>query len=383
MAASPSAGAFVGSAAGAHRSVANKHVASAWHRPTVAAMPYDHRHPASRGTLGHMLQQGRRARASTGSPPFELGVARARSSAPTAAPTASRCTTSPSARPDGRAGRARTPGFDDRRRTPTSAPVDRGRPGRRARVRRRTARAAAGPVLDALRAAADRGACVLSVCSGAFAARRGRPARRPPVHHPLAVRRRAGRAASRRPRSTRNVALRRRRQRAHQRRHRGGHRRLPAPGPRRSTARARGHRAGPADGRAAAPRRRSGAVHRGADARAPPRRRPWSRCSTWLMAQPRPAASPSTTLAARAHMAPRTFARRFRAETGTTPHDWLTNQRVLLARRLLEETDLGVDAIAARAGFGRRGHAAPPLHPAGGRHAAGLPGHLPGPRPAA
>ncbi|MDG4828042.1 helix-turn-helix domain-containing protein [Solwaraspora sp. WMMD1047] len=57
-------------------------------------------------------------------------------------------------------------------------------------------------------------------------------------------------------------------------------------------------------------------------------------------------------LAARAHMAPRTFARRFRAETGTTPHDWLTNQRVLLARQLLEETDLGVEAVATRAGFG-------------------------------
>src|SRR5262249_18971512 len=58
------------------------------------------------------------------------------------------------------------------------------------------------------------------------------------------------------------------------------------------------------------------------------------------------------SLAARAHMSTRTFARRFRAETGTTPHDWLTAQRVLLARRLLEDTDLGVDAIALRAGFG-------------------------------
>jgi transcriptional regulator GlxA family with amidase domain len=58
------------------------------------------------------------------------------------------------------------------------------------------------------------------------------------------------------------------------------------------------------------------------------------------------------TLARRAHMAPRTFARRFRAETGTTPHDWVTGQRVLLARRLLEETDLGVDAVAVRSGFG-------------------------------
>jgi transcriptional regulator GlxA family with amidase domain len=58
------------------------------------------------------------------------------------------------------------------------------------------------------------------------------------------------------------------------------------------------------------------------------------------------------TLAARAHMAPRTFARKFRAETGVTPHDWLTGQRVLLARRLLEESDLGIDTIAVRAGFG-------------------------------
>ncbi|BFU47217.1 GlxA family transcriptional regulator [Krasilnikovia sp. MM14-A1004] len=58
------------------------------------------------------------------------------------------------------------------------------------------------------------------------------------------------------------------------------------------------------------------------------------------------------TMAAQAHMAPRTFARRFRAETGVTPHDWLTGQRVLLARRLLEDSDLGVDAIAVRAGFG-------------------------------
>ncbi|UQU62240.1 helix-turn-helix domain-containing protein [Couchioplanes caeruleus] len=58
------------------------------------------------------------------------------------------------------------------------------------------------------------------------------------------------------------------------------------------------------------------------------------------------------TMAAQARMSPRTFARRFRAETGATPHDWLTNQRVLLARRLLEDSGLGIDAIAVRAGFG-------------------------------
>ncbi len=57
-------------------------------------------------------------------------------------------------------------------------------------------------------------------------------------------------------------------------------------------------------------------------------------------------------LAARAHMSPRTFARRFVAETGTTPLRWLTGQRVLLAQHLLEESDEGVDRIAEQAGFG-------------------------------
>ncbi|MBW6439756.1 helix-turn-helix domain-containing protein [Actinoplanes hulinensis] len=58
------------------------------------------------------------------------------------------------------------------------------------------------------------------------------------------------------------------------------------------------------------------------------------------------------TMAEFAHMAPRTFVRKFRNETGATPHDWLTNQRLLLARRLLEDSDLGVHTIAERAGFG-------------------------------
>jgi transcriptional regulator GlxA family with amidase domain len=58
------------------------------------------------------------------------------------------------------------------------------------------------------------------------------------------------------------------------------------------------------------------------------------------------------SLAARAAMSPRTFARRFRAETGTTPHVWLTHQRVLLARRMLEEGDDPIDTVAERCGFG-------------------------------
>ncbi|MDQ4119472.1 MAG: helix-turn-helix domain-containing protein [Actinomycetota bacterium] len=58
------------------------------------------------------------------------------------------------------------------------------------------------------------------------------------------------------------------------------------------------------------------------------------------------------SLARRAAMSERTFARRFAAETGSTPHRWLTRQRVLHARTLLEETDLGMDAVAARCGLG-------------------------------
>jgi transcriptional regulator GlxA family with amidase domain len=58
------------------------------------------------------------------------------------------------------------------------------------------------------------------------------------------------------------------------------------------------------------------------------------------------------TLAKRASMSTRTFARRFVEETGTTPMQWITDQRVLYARRLLEETDLDIDWIAGQAGFG-------------------------------
>jgi transcriptional regulator GlxA family with amidase domain len=58
------------------------------------------------------------------------------------------------------------------------------------------------------------------------------------------------------------------------------------------------------------------------------------------------------TLSTRAHMSARTFARRFVEETGRTPMQWVTDQRVLYARRLLEETDLDIDRIADRSGFG-------------------------------
>ena len=57
-------------------------------------------------------------------------------------------------------------------------------------------------------------------------------------------------------------------------------------------------------------------------------------------------------LAARAHMSPRTFARRFKADFGTTPAAWLGRQRIIHAQRLLEQTELGLDAIAYECGFG-------------------------------
>lgn len=59
-----------------------------------------------------------------------------------------------------------------------------------------------------------------------------------------------------------------------------------------------------------------------------------------------------TALARHAGVSPRTFARRFRAETGTTPLRWLLAQRVLEARRLLEQSDLAVERVAWRCGFG-------------------------------
>lgn len=57
-------------------------------------------------------------------------------------------------------------------------------------------------------------------------------------------------------------------------------------------------------------------------------------------------------LARRCHMSPRTFARRFREETGTTPHAWVTQQRVRVAEELLERTDRPVEWIASEVGFG-------------------------------
>lgn len=57
-------------------------------------------------------------------------------------------------------------------------------------------------------------------------------------------------------------------------------------------------------------------------------------------------------LAARALMSPRSFARHFRATTGTTPRAWLVGQRLHRAEELLETADLPVEEVARRVGFG-------------------------------
>lgn len=56
-------------------------------------------------------------------------------------------------------------------------------------------------------------------------------------------------------------------------------------------------------------------------------------------------------LARHAHMSTRTFVRRFQAETGMPPGQWLTRQRLARARNLLESTDLTVEQISLRIGF--------------------------------
>jgi AraC family transcriptional regulator, transcriptional activator FtrA len=56
-------------------------------------------------------------------------------------------------------------------------------------------------------------------------------------------------------------------------------------------------------------------------------------------------------LARQACVSPRTFARRFRGETGTTPLQWLLAQRVLRAQEMLESGAASIDEIARSCGF--------------------------------
>ncbi|MHA7285614.1 GlxA family transcriptional regulator [Arthrobacter sp. MDT3-44] len=84
----------------------------------------------------------------------------------------------------------------------------------------------------------------------------------------------------------------------------------------------------------------------------PPQRRedPISAVVEWALQN---LAEPLTIeqLAARAHLSRRTFVRTFRASTGTTPASWVRSRRLDESRRLLEETNLPMDRVAAASGF--------------------------------
>jgi len=57
-------------------------------------------------------------------------------------------------------------------------------------------------------------------------------------------------------------------------------------------------------------------------------------------------------MAGRAMMSPRSFARHFRTTLGITPYQWLLQQRIVLAQRLLETTDEPIERVATMAGLG-------------------------------
>ena len=77
----------------------------------------------------------------------------------------------------------------------------------------------------------------------------------------------------------------------------------------------------------------------------------FSEVMTWVQQHPE-LTHTLDTLAEKAYMSRRTFTRRFRQVTGTTVSSWLVDQRLALARRLLETSALSIDLVAEQAGFG-------------------------------
>ena len=177
---------------------------------------------------------------------------------------------------------------------------------------------------------------------------RGRTAGRSPVHHALDARRRAGSAVSDRGGRPQR-AVRRRRQPDHQRGHRGGHRRLPAPGaPRDWAARS------PTRSRAGWWCRRSATAVSGSTSTSRSRsdvrsasRRIWTGFwPTWTSRTPSPRWLPARTCR-RAPSRVGSWRRRDARRCSGSPISACS-----YARTLLEETDLDVDRIAERSGFG-------------------------------
>jgi transcriptional regulator GlxA family with amidase domain len=78
---------------------------------------------------------------------------------------------------------------------------------------------------------------------------------------------------------------------------------------------------------------------------------PIAELCAWVKANPREEFT-LEGMAARCSMSPRTLTRHFRDSTGTTPLQWVLAARMDDARHLLEATDVSVDEVAERSGFG-------------------------------
>ncbi|MCF3129462.1 GlxA family transcriptional regulator [Streptomyces olivochromogenes] len=81
------------------------------------------------------------------------------------------------------------------------------------------------------------------------------------------------------------------------------------------------------------------------------RREPLREVQQWISEHPDGDLSVES-LAARARLSPRHFARAFQAETGTTPGRYVDRVRLEHARRLLEDTADGVEQISRASGYG-------------------------------
>lgn len=81
------------------------------------------------------------------------------------------------------------------------------------------------------------------------------------------------------------------------------------------------------------------------------REQPFRELTEWIrgrLGEPLSLAS----IAAREHMSERSLDRRFRAQTGMSPFEWITGERIARAKMLVESTDLPIGQIAAMVGLG-------------------------------